>query len=647
MFSPGQFYQLVPTDPEANGHFRRALLLRAKHDPTFQRGIEEMCRQDILFFTRAFVWQFNPDLKQVGPFIPWSEQEDALRRVLRCIDDQRDFRWPKSRYVGVSWLCLIVIVWLCVFHRNIKCFAMSRDADTVDTAGDPDSLFWKVRFIHEHLPTWMVGALKARQGGEPGIIERKMAFEYERTNSFCSGDATVIASGVGGRATFMLVDEFGRFKNGAETYDFTSDTSNCRGFVGTHSDTGGMFYELCFDPKFSYMREICLHWSHHPDKRRGLYRYDEARNQIEVIDTTFDFDTLCAHCIPKHRSCEDCERDGAQPFKFVMENRPLAGPFPGIRSPWYDYQCLRRSPRDVSMNLDIDPKGSSDQFFEPWRIAVLKAECLPPLWTGNLIYNKETGRPVELVRDPKGLLKLWINPRGSCHILSGRAGAGVDVSAGSGATPSCLSLFNAETGVKILEYVDALIYAPDFASFVVAVCRTIQDRSGAFPLLGWEIQGSPAFERRVRDLGYNSIYILKDEDVLGRPRNLKGRPGVNCSGPEQKALMELYRHGLYNRLCRNDSAYSLDESLFFVYSSQGVEYRGRKKPRKVGDEGSGAKVHHGDIVQADAIAYKMITELGYNRSEARREENKIPSPGTSAWREWMFEHKRAEEYEWA
>ncbi len=618
MISPGHWHRLVHKDQKANLDFRKNVLERAESDLVFRQGILEICRQDIIFWINTFAWQFNPNHfgHEVGPFITWGFQDEAITSLLACIEDREDVRWQKSREMGASWLVLMVILWLAVFHDRKKCLVLSRDADAVDRFDDPDCLFWKLDFLNEHMPRWMTGVIK----------RKKFNFKFERTQSTINGEANTIAAGVGGRAAIMLVDEFGQFANGYETYSLTSDTSYCRVFVFTHKDKTSMTYDLCFDPKYSAMREIITHWSQHPEKNRGLYRYNDVRNAIEVLDKNYDF--------PAN-------------FRFVMEAKPVGGPFPSVRSPWYDKECIRRTDRDVCMNLDIDPRGSSDIFFDAYRLSVLRARhCCEPYWTGKLDYNKENGRPDRLIADPKGQIKLWMHPKSEYLLPSFRAGAGVDVSAGTGMTPSCLSIMHALTGEKVLEYANANIYAPDFAVFCVAICRMFADEDGTHPILSWEMQGSAAFAKRVRELGYNPIFINRDEEAVGNPFNSSMRAGVNQSPRAILEVMEHYRDGLYTERCINRSDYALAECLNFVYTTSGVEYKGKRKPSKMADEGSGARMHHGDVVKADALAFKMIKEMGFDKLKKEVVDPDYIDPTTMAGRMKLWERDREAEEVW-
>lgn len=653
MFSEHEYYKLIPTDPEKNVRTRMAILKLAATNRQVRAGLVEMCRRDCLFWIRLFVYQFNPQTREKGPFIPWEAQEKAIlggdvllpdgstitqEGLLRCVFDQRDVRWPKSRKIGASWITLMVIVWLCLFHKNIKALVMSRDADTVDRADDPDSLFWKIRFILDHLPEWM----------KPPVKDKKAVIVIG--SNVIAGEATVESASVGGRATIALMDEFGQFRPATafEVFSMTKDVCACRVFVFTHKDTTGMAYSLCFDPKYARMREILIHWSMHPEYRKGLYRVDAVNGKTEVLDKGFDFNAICAHNIPHGKGCSDCKKFGKEAFEFVLEAKPIGGPFPFIRSPWYDVECQQRTDRDISMNLDINPRGASDQFFDGYVLSVIKRnKCRPPDWVGNLIYDTTRGIPIKLEEDPNGLLKLWCRPRGELQMPLARYGAGADISTGSGSSASGLSVGIAETGEKVLEYQNANIYAPDFAVFCFAVLKMFVSPAGTKPLLVWETQGGAAFAKRLIDLHYSPFYLSATEEAQVRPANAAAKkPGFNASPKNILTLMEEYRDALYKGMLTNYSEEAIDECLNFVYTIKGIEYKAKGASKLAA---SGATLQHGDIVKADALMYKMLKELGGMVDQVVQPNESI-NPRSSAYREWLAEKQdsgREEDLVWA
>lgn len=622
------WHKYVPSDPRKVPAWRLKLLKAAQNDRVMQKGLMEACRQDLCFFIDAFCFQSNPSFMppRVGPFILYPFQKKALKEVLRAVDDREDLRWPKSREMGVSWLVLMLLLWYALFVPRFKGLVISRDIDAVDRTDDPDCLFWKLDFLIEHLPDWMTGGKKRIEGkpvrGKKGCIVRtKMGLFFGRTEASINGEANTAKAGVGGRATVALFDEFGQFDEGQEIYSRTADTCQSRIFVYTHKDAQSFAYVLQYDQKYKDMREVITHWSQHPEKNRGLYKYDDQANRVKVLDTAFEY---------------------PPDFNFVMEARPTGGPFPGLRSPWYDKECRRRPARAVAMDLDIDPHGATEQFFDTLVIRALKDQTTcPPFWTGRLLYNDQTGEPGKLLRDAKGLLKLWLNPMAD-GIPPGRYVGGVDVSAGQGATPTCLSMANVQTGEKVLEYIDANLGPEKAAVLFVALCRLFKDESGNPARLVWECPGHGiTFGRKVREINFHNVYTMKNDDVYEwkvKSKNLQ--PGWYNATKTFMPMLSGYRDALQQKRFINRSWDALDETTHFVYTatSHGVEYHGRKLDE---EQASGAKVHHGDIVVADALCYMLVKEAGVERAAAEKEKQ-LTIFSVEGRRQWNREKERKE-----
>ncbi len=303
------------------------------------------------------------------------------------------------------------------------------------------------------------------------------------------------------------------------------------------------------------------------------------------------------------------------------------------------------------MNLDIDPTGSSLTFFDAYKVAVLKSRCVPPYWQGNLIYDDKTAEPVALEADPAGHLKIWSAMKGDVQLPQMRAGAGADISSGPGHSPSVLTVWNADTGEKVLQYANANILVHDFARLTVSCLRMIADPKGVHPLLGYEIQYSGAFDKIVQQqLRYTRVYLHRHEDKKGRPFDAKGRAGLNMSKAAIRSLMEDYREALYDEKIVNYDLYALDELMNFVYVGDYVEYKKRSRKRGERDESvlsveSGASVYHGDVVRADAIGYKMLMELGFEANVKSKTEKEAPPFGSFAWRMWWAEAEANREVE--
>jgi hypothetical protein len=173
--------------------------------------------------------------------------------------------------MGASWICMTVMDWLWLFHPMQKFLAVSRVAALVDDGANPDSLFWKIDYMHAQLPTWLL---------EPDQVKRKK-FSYVNVanGSTINGEATTGAAGVGGRATCMFIDEFSRIPEAAELLASTADTTGCRMFNFTYSDNANAAYKL---GQRTDVQKLRMHWSDHPHKNKGLYQYSAEKGRVEI-----------------------------------------------------------------------------------------------------------------------------------------------------------------------------------------------------------------------------------------------------------------------------------------------------------------------------------------------------------------------------
>lgn len=618
--SLGEWHRRIPREYRVNLKYRVRVLELADKDRSYQRALRLACKEDILFYINLFVWQFNPKKKggrQIGPFITWDYQEDALlarpetwdgdhnrpeKGILWCYEHDRTAVIEKSREMGASWLFLIFQDWLALFHDHTQTLNISKSADAVDCKS-PDSLFWKLRFMHSKLPGWLRG----------DIIEQNMYMEYKKTGSYATGEASTGRAGVGGRAAVIFIDEFSQIKEDNEVRTRTAGTADCRFFNGTHLGTDTEFYRLTNSPEIV---KIVMHWSQHPDKKKGLYRYDPMTNKIVVLDKKYEY-----------------EPD----FEFVKDVSPVGGPYPGLRSPWYDWKCKDiGGKRGVAMELDINPEGSVSQFIDnPLMLLNLIATyCRPADWVGKILYDRNTGRPSGLEKDARGHLQLW------CHLPEGKPAPGIykigcDLSSGTGRTNSCISIVLATTGEKIGEYVNPFILPDQIAYIAVALCWLFKTHDGEGAQLLWEKAGPGAvFGMKVLELGYRNVYHVS-EATIARKRPYVAEYAGWCPTPELKrVLLEDYRAALQSRQFLNHSELALKEFFQFKYLRNGtVEHSGEESR----DEPSGARGNHGDRVIADALAWKLSKQCW---AVTKKTEEKTAPVLSLAWRRELWERER-------
>jgi hypothetical protein len=620
------FYSRVPKAGKENLAFRHFLVSEAAADPAVQRALKAACKASLLFWVNAFAWTYDPRTRTKSlPFITYPFQDKALLEIDRRITEGGDLVIEKSRDMGASWMSLVVMEWRWHFHYGNTFLMLSRKEDLVDSRGDPDSLFWKIDFIHKHCPLWLMP-----RGWEPERHRTKLHFENPETGSTIDGDSSAKAASVGGRRTAVFLDEFSRMENAQAILAGSADVTNCRIFNFTPWGTANAAYKLA---QRQDVWKVRMHWTQHPEKARGLYRWNTEKHRVEIKNPSERFK------VKVKEGNREREVWFPEEWEFVRDGK--------WRSPWYDGECARRaSPQDVAQNIDIDYRGSEYQFFDAATIESLKETYgREPYWEGDVSFDPDTARPAGLVKVAGGPLKLWLNPTPEARPPLAPYAAGADISYGTGATPSCFCVANAATGEKVGEYATAVLRPEQFALRCVALCWLFKDRDDTPVAFAWEMQGPGiTFGKKVVELGYRNIYMRSNENSLAK--GISDNPGWVPTTEAKVVLLEEYRTALAARQFVNRSVKALDETLEFIFTAQGtIEHASHEARASVADrDPTGSGVNHGDRVVADALAWKMVKGMG-KLTGGPKVETDQPNPRTMLYRQMLREQRNRREEE--
>ena len=610
------YYQMVPKDIRRNLAFRRECLVMGGRDKGAARGLKCMSSVDMLFYVNTFCWTYDPRNKSRGlpsvvPFITYPFQDRAMLAMQECVDVGRDFAVPKSRDMGASWMGLTVFEWFWHFRADLSFLLISRNEDYVDKSGNPKALFWKIDFLHQNQPKWLLPA--GRELGSRDPNRRLLHLGNSENGSVIDGESTTGDAGRGDRRTAMFIDEHAAFDvgDGFKVLRASRDTTNCRGFNSTPQGANNAFYEVCHKTSAKMIR---LHWSEHPVKALGLYKSDKDGN-VQHFD---DFRGVVKVREKGEKESRGVEYPDNYPYK--TDGR--------LRSPWYDDQCARcTSEMEIGQELDIDFLGSDYQFFDAESIEILrKKHCREPDVVGDLEYDPETCEPKRFVEDAKGKLQLWFVLDDSGSPPGDRRYAlGSDVSAGTGASNSVTTLADRQTGEKVAVWRDSNTRPNAFARQSIALGKWFNNA-----LMCWDASGptGKVFSKRVIESSYPHIYYRRNEKKVG---NLITRePGYHLNPQAKTTLFEDYRDSLGNLKFINRSDQGMKECLQFIRRADGtIEHSASANSQ----DPSGARTAHGDEVVADALCSLVVLD-GTSQLE---EEKPEVLPMTLAWRMKMRE----------
>lgn len=290
----------IPKDYRENLLYRSDILMRAAGNEEFKTALKLRCKQDIHFFFNTFLYTYDPRVEPYSLPFITYPHEDLLIDWLMQRINKRDGLIDKTRDMGVTWTIEGVFYYCWLFEDGFLAHMGSMTEDNVDRTGDMKSLFEKLRFFIKTTPDWML----------PSYEFRFMRLVNNSNGNAITGESANDNFGRQGRYKVCFYDEFPVTEYAEDIWLGMGDSTPSRIVVGTPNGTGNKFWKLRFK-ELPPEDILTLHWTLHPKKSEGLY-----------------------------------EKDGKK------------------HSPWYDAECLRRTPVEVAQELDIDYLASGNPYFD-------------------------------------------------------------------------------------------------------------------------------------------------------------------------------------------------------------------------------------------------------------------------------------------
>jgi hypothetical protein len=546
--------------------YRKKVLKLGEESESARQELRIACKQDLLFYVNTFVWSYDPrymhPIPRTVPFVTWPFQDLGLLQMAHAIRNQYDLAIEKSRDMGASWMLLIVFDWFWRFHSETSFLLGSRKEEYVDNGRrDKKSLFGKLDHLNDHLPRWLI---------PNGYDRTSLKIWNGELESIISGESTNKDFGRGDRRTAIGLDEFAAVENDYEILSAIHDATGCRIYNSTHKGRATAFYDRCKNVR---IKKLVFHWTQHPAKAAGL--------------------------------------------SFDKSGKPT--------SPWYEKECAIRKHRIlIAQELDIDPAGSDDIFFEPATISRIEDDtCRVPLKYGELSYKDYGLDSSRFIARPRGPLKLWFNPesdgrppRDRRYVIGADIGMGMG---GESSSNSALVVGDCKTQEQVATFAVPDMMPEKFAQFSVALAQWFH---GAFMV--WESNGpGRIYGKVVTTSGYRNIHYRKNEAQIS-PK-ITDIPGWVATKDTKLALLGEYRRAMSVGEYTIRDLEEAKELLYFVYLDKGgVAHSGSS----IGLDPSGAKENHGDRVTASALCWLGIKG---KPSLAQHEELKAPE-GSPLWR---------------
>jgi hypothetical protein len=553
---------MVPKTPTANLRFRRELFRQASGDQEMQAGLRKMCAEDCLFWLNTFGWTHDPRAV-IGelPFLTYDYQDRLVIAEVMAAVGRNWLCFPKSRDMGLSWCILSTFLWFWMFKPSMNFILVSRNEEYVDKRGDPKALFWKLDYLLDRQPRWILPA-----GFDEDTHRKSLTLINPENGSTIVGESTTGDVARGGRATAILLDEFAAVNvdDGFRAYASVQHATKCVIACSTVQGVGNAFDTMM---RKAAIRQVRIHWTMHPEKSKGLY----------------------------------------------------VGPDGRPRSPWYDGECAKApNAQWIAQELDIDSAGADWQYYPRVLLdRVALSTVRPPSFVGDLDFDLATQEPMGLMARPGGILKLWIKPDARGQMPFDRKYViGCDLSAGTGASNSVLAIGDCKTGEKVGEVATSTMRPDKIADLAVALCKLFRGSSERGAFLIWEAPGPGRnFGDRVIELGYNNVYLRQAEGALSKKLNKIANviPGWWPTPDERNAVHSDLRRSLDSNELIEHSADCVSELREIIFT----QATGITHVRAVQNvDPSGAREHHGDRPTATALMLRGMRQMGLAKGVA-------------------------------
>lgn len=531
-----------------------------------------MCAMSFHFWLNTFAWTYRVKVVDESgkerpakpheahcPFVSWPVQDDAADLLIEHIENGEDICIDKSRDMGATWLCLAVLTWMYLFRGEANFLLMSRNEAAVDDKGNPDTLFYKVRYMLKRCPEWMQFSTE----------DKFKHLRNERMNSTIDGEATTSSAGQGGRRTAIFLDEFARVPNGFDILNSTADTTSCRIFNSTPNGPGTAHTHVRFSGQTKVVK---LMWWDHPEK---------GRNREIVTD----------------------QRTGKKRWD----------------SPWLQLEMKRRtSQREIAENIWADHMSAGQIFFDSdelaqhesrngrkerhrgdldWSNMVDKDQADDNLKKANLdtiVWLPGSGRqPIRLWCDLNESMR---PPQNTAYVI------GVDTGHGQGSSNSVVEVMDIDTMEQVAELASSDLAPHEIARYAVAIGYWFGGLSFP-PLIIPENNGPGGLVcQEIKKLQYPRLYqdIVPNTTTKTRTKKI----GWASTRSKKEALLGELRAAI----ARDDVTLRSKELLnelneYIFYENGGIG------PAKLREDSTGAREAHGDRVIAMALCIEGAREM--------------------------------------
>lgn len=234
------------------------------------------CADSPTYFIHNFIWIYDATLGEWIPFKLWPGQVSTLK----TIELERLVIVLKARQLGLTWLCLGVILWLMLFHPAVSALIFSRrDDEAVYLLGKE-----RLKGMYYRLPDWMQArGVTVDNDHEFGLSNGSIARAFPTT----AGDSYT--------ASIVVVDEADLLPDLARVMNAVKPTIDGGGRMillsrADNSKPESMFKQIYRGAKagINGWKAVFLGWSVRPSRDAAWYEAQKA----DILSRTGSLDDL-------------------------------------------------------------------------------------------------------------------------------------------------------------------------------------------------------------------------------------------------------------------------------------------------------------------------------------------------------------------
>ena len=540
-------------------------------------------------------------------------QEPVILAIDETISEAMDTEHPvsltlkKSRAQGGTYCYLAVTMHRAMRESGFTIGLVTRNEALVDSKVDDSAVMFKVAWMLDRLPAWML----------PDGYSRSMTDHVIRlpNESGWSGYAATGDVARGGRTSVFCFDEPGseEFVAGNKDYKILSSVShvsNCILLISTFGVDSGVFYEAATDK--DNPRVYSLSWKDNPDHSKNIYT---VKKGVAVALRPEEQEAVTEYVATHQREIKAIERRGHK-----IEDH--------IQSPWYNAHRLLpgATPRFIARELDEDCRGAVGKVFSTDLLDRVKREhCKRPVWVGNPVFDSETLKLTGLIPREDGALKLWFKPGIDNSPPMGPFTAGCDIASGGvsqWATNSVLTALDNRTGEQVVEYAIKGLEPRPFARRCVGLCMWLWNA-----LLGWEDSGaSGGFAKEIMEVIYYGSVFYRNVTQLGSQKKSR-KPGWPCQDADKADMFEQFALAMEDGKCVPRSEEMIVECGEYEWDGGKIVH----VPTK--NKGATEKNHADRAISAAGCWLVFNTDIASDKIDTSEETGQTPEYGSFLWRE--------------